>query len=182
MFLVLSIELACSGDHLINDTAAELAIFVGVLLVFAHVEIDATVGDIGVASVEDALHEGYLLHDVARGVRLDTGGQHVEALHGGMVAVGVVLRHLHGLELLEAGLLGNLVLTLIGIVLQVSHVGDIAHIAHLVAEVAKVAIDHIKGDGGTRVTQMAVAVNGGATDIHAHTALGNRLEEFLLPT
>ena len=50
-----------------------------------------------------------------------------------VVTVGVVVRDLHRLELLEPGLLGDLVLALVGVVLEVADVGDVAHVAHLVA-------------------------------------------------
>ena len=49
-----------------------------------------------------------------------------------MVAVGVVLRYLHGLQLLQTGLLGNLVLTLISIVLQMTYIGNITHIPYFI--------------------------------------------------
>ena len=50
-----------------------------------------------------------------------------------MVAGQVVLHHFHGLELLEACLLSDLVLSLISVVLEMPDVSDVAYIAHLVA-------------------------------------------------
>ena len=180
--LVLSVEFARGGQHLVDDATAQLTVFVCVLLVFAHVEVDAAVGDVGQACVEDALHEGYLLHDVAAGVGLDAGGQHVELVHGGVVAVGVVLRHLHGFQLFQTGFLCNLVLAFVGVVLQVSHVGYVAHVAHLVAKVLQVAEYHVEGDGWACMAQVGVAVDGRTADIHAHMSFIDWTEEFFLPT
>ena len=50
-----------------------------------------------------------------------------------MVAGQVVLHHFHGLELLEACLLSDLVLSLISVVLKMPNVSDVAYIAYLVA-------------------------------------------------
>ena len=50
-----------------------------------------------------------------------------------MVAIRIVLHHLHRLQLLQAGFLSDLVLALIRIVLQVTYVRDIPHVAHLIA-------------------------------------------------
>ena len=151
-----------------------------VLVVFAHVEVDAPVAHVGEARVEDFLHQLDLLDDVARGMGLDAGGQHPEGFHGQVVAVGVVLCHLHGLQLLQTGFLGNLVLAFVGIVFQMAHVGDIAHIAHFIPYVAQVAEEDVEGDGGAGMTQMGVAVHRGAAHIHAHISGRQRLEKFFL--
>ena len=70
---------------------------------------------------------------MARGVRLYARREHVERLHCSVIAVGVVLCYLHRLELFESCFLLNLVISLIGVVLQVANIGDVAHVAHLVA-------------------------------------------------
>ena len=103
------------------------------LVILLHVEVDRTVALVGKTVVENLLYELFLLDDVARGVRLDARREHVERLHGSVIAVGVVLCYLHRLELFESCLLLNLVVSLIGVVLQVANIGDVAHVAHLVA-------------------------------------------------
>ena len=95
-----------------------------------------------------------------------------------MVAQGVGLHDLHRLQLLQAGLLRNLVLPLVGVVLQVSHVGDVAHVAHLVAEVAEKFAQHVIGHARAGVAEMGVAIDGGTAYIHAHMAGVDRLEEL----
>ena len=148
-------------------------------VVLYHVKVYRPVGLVGITIVKDLLHELLLLNDVACGVRLDAWRQHVEFGHGSIKAVGVVLCHLHGFELFEACFLGYLVLALIGIVLKVSHIGDVAHIAHLVAKVLEVTEHEVKGDGGTGMAQMSIAINGGTAHIHAHMSGVDRGEQFL---
>ena len=109
-------------------------------------------------------------------MRLNAGGQHVEALHSGMVAVGIVLCHLHGFQLLQTSLLGNFVLAFVGIVFQMTHIGNVAHIAHLVAKVLQIAINHIERDGRTGVAQVAVTIYRRSADIHTHATFGQRTE------
>ena len=99
-----------------------------------------------------------------------------------MEAVGVVLCHLHGFQLFQACLLGYLILALVGIVFEMSHVGDVAHIAHLVADVLEVAEQEVEGDGGTGVAQMCIAINGGAANVHAHAARNDGAKQLFTAT
>ena len=95
-----------------------------------------------------------------------------------MVAVHIVLGHLHWLELFETGLLGDLVLALVGVVFQMAHVGDVAHIAHLVADMGKVAEHQVEGHGRTGVSEMGFTIDGRAADIETHVVGHDRGEEF----
>ena len=97
-----------------------------------------------------------------------------------MIAQGIGLHHLHRLQLLEAGLLCNLVLSLVGIVLQMSHVGDVAHVTHLVAQMPQQFEEHIVGNSRAGMAQMGVAVDGRSAHIHPHPALVNGPENLLL--
>ena len=178
--LLLAVEVAGGGEHLLNHAAAQAAVALEILVVFAHIEIDAAVAHIGITGIKDFLHQLNLLHHMAGGQRLDAGAQHVQLVHGLVVAVGVVLRHLHGLQLLQAGLLGNLVLAFVSIVFQVTHIGDVAHIAHLIAQMHQVAVQHIESDGGPGVAQMTVAIDGGTADIHAHVVGSEGFEKLFL--
>ena len=150
------------------------------LVVGLDVEIDAAVALIGKAVVQNLLHQLLLLDDMAGGVGLYRWAQHIECVHILVVAVGVVLRYLHGLQLLQACLLCNLVLALVGIVLQVAHIGNVAHIAHLIAQVLQIAEHEVEGDGRTGMAQMGVAIDGGAAHIHAHVGCVERLETLFL--
>ena len=88
-----------------------------------------------------------------------------------MVAGQVVLHHFHRFELFEACLLRNLVLAVVGIMFEVTYVGDVADVAHLVAEVTEIAEKYVEGDCRTCVTEMAVAVDGRTADIHPDLSL-----------
>ena len=112
-------------------------------------------------------------------MRLYRWRKHIESLHSLMIAREVVLHHFHRLKLLEARLLGYLVLAVVGIMLEMPHIGDVAHIAHLVAEMAQIAEEDIERYGRTRMSEMAVAINGGAAHIHAYTPLVYGLERLL---
>ena len=111
-------------------------------------------------------------------MRLDAGRQHVQRLHSLVVAVFVVLHHLHRLQLLQPCLLGYLVLPLVGIVLQMAHVRDVADIAHLVAQVLQIAEQHVECDGRPSVPQMGVAIDRRTAYIHAHMAFVKGFEKF----
>ena len=150
-----------------------------VFVVFRRVEVYASVALVGVAVVDYLLYQLLLLYDMARGVRLNAGRQHVEGGHGVMVAVGVILRNLHRLELFQAGLLLYLVLALVGVVLKVAHVGDVAHVPYLISKVLQVTEKHVKRYRGAGVAQVRVAVNGRAAHVHSNVWSVQRLEAFL---
>ena len=145
-----------------------------ILIVFRHIEVDVAVAFVGITRVEDSLYVFNLFDDVTACVRFDAWRKHIERLHSFVVAVEVELHHLHRLELFEASLLGNF--ALVGIVFQVTYVGDIAHISHLITECGEIAIEHVESDGRTSVTEVRVAINGGTAHIHTHTSLVNRFE------
>ena len=99
---------------------------------------------------------------------LDRGAQHVQCIHILMVAIGVVLRNLHGLQLFQTSLLGYLVLALVSIMLQMANVCNVTHITHLVAQMLQITEQQIEGNSWTRMTQMGIAIDRRATHIHAH--------------
>jgi len=149
-----------------------------ILVILLDIEVDRAVALVGIAIVEDFLNQFLLLYDMTCGMRLDARRKHVQRLHGIMVAVGVVLRNLHWLQLLQACLLLNLVIALISIVLQMAHVGDVSNVANLVAQVLEIAEEYIEGDGRTRMTEMRIAIHSRATNIHAHIRCVERSESL----
>ena len=150
-----------------------------VAVVFRHVEVYVAVADVGVTRVENFLHIFNLLDDVSAGVRLNAWRQHIEGFHSLVVAQQIELHHLHRFEFLEASLLCNLVLAIVGIVLKVSNVGDVAHIAHLIAQMSEVAEKHVESDGRTSVSQMRVAIDRRTANIHAYASGVNGFERHL---
>jgi len=173
-----TIKSARSVLHVVEVATRENAVVV-LLVVLLHVEVDRAVALVCESVVENLLHELLLLDDVTRSVRLDAWRQHVQRFHSRMVAVGVILRNLHRFELLQTSLLLDLVVAFVGVVLQVTHVGDVAHVAHLIAEVLEVAEENVERDSRARMAQVWVAIDGRSADVHAHVRGVQRLEHFL---
>ena len=61
-----------------------------------------------------------------------------------------------------------------------SHVGDVADVTYFVAYVRQVAVEYVECYGRAGVAEMAVAVDGGAADVHAHSFGVQRFECFFL--
>ena len=172
-----SVEFAAGVDDIVEVAPGEDAVGV-FLVVLLDIEIHAAVALVGEAVVEDFLDKLLLFDNMSGGMWLDAGRQHIEGLHGLVVAVGIILCYLHGLELFEPCFLGYLVIAVVGIVLQVSYVGDVAHIAHLISQVLEVSEHQVEGDSGSGVSQVWVAINGGSTHIHPHVGCMEWLERF----
>ena len=178
-FLSHAVEFAAGVLDILQCTAGEYAVSV-FFVVGLYVEVDGSVRLVCEAVVEDLAHQFLLFDDMSGGVGFYAGWQHVECLHGLVVAVGVILRYLHGLQLFQAGFLLYLVIALVGIVLQMSHVSDVTHIAHLVTQMLQVAEQDVKRDGRAGMSQMWIAIDGGSADIHADMRRVDGLEALLL--
>ena len=174
----LPVQFARVGHDILQIAAREAAVAV-FPVVFLHIEIDRPVRDVGEPVVENAPDQLDLLDDMARGVGLDRGRLDVERIHRPVVALRVVVRHLHRFELLEPRLLGDLVLALVGVVLQMAHVRHVAHVAHLVARSLQVAEQEVERHRRPGMPQVGIAVNGRSADIHAD-APGHEGFELLL--
>ena len=149
-----------------------------ILVILLDVEVDRAVTLVGIAIVQDFLNQFLLFDDMACGMRLNARREYVQRLHGIVVAVDVVLRNLHWLQLLQACLLLNLVVALICIVLQVAHVGNVSNVANLIAQVLEIAEEYIECNGRTRMTKMRIAIHSWATNIHAHVRNVERSESL----
>ncbi len=180
--LVLPLEVvAALGDEILDLAARQLAIHAVVGNEFGRVEIDRAIDHVGIAAVEDGLDHVDLFDDVAGSARLDAGRQHVEHAHHLVEAQRVALHDLHGLHLLQARLLGDLVLAAhVDVALEMPHIGDVAHVAHLVADVLQVTKNDIEADEGAAVAQVHVAVHRRTAYIHAHLAGHQRFERLFL--
>ena len=94
--------------------------------------------------------------------------------------VGVILGDLHDGLVLALGALEHLILALVGIGGQVSHVGDVHDAVHVVARVAQVFLQHVLHDIGAQVTDVGEVVHGGTAGVHLHMAGGVGLELLFL--
>ena len=142
-----------------------------------RIEIHGAVGFVGIPIFENILHHFYLFRDVAGSARLDAGWQCVENAHHVVETHGILLRHLHGLQLIEAGPFGHAVFA---VVEQVAYVGDVAHIAHAVADVQQIAINDIETDKSAAVAEVYFVINRRAADIHAYMAVLHGAKSFFL--
>ena len=149
-----------------------------ILVILLDVEVDRAIALVGIAIVQDFLNQFLLFDDMSCGMRLNARREHVQRLHGIVVAVGVVLRNFHWLQLLQASLLLNLVVALISVVLQVAHVGNVSNVANLIAQVLEIAEEYIECDGWSCMTEMRIAIHGRATNIHAHVRSVERSESL----
>ena len=178
--VALSVEVARPAKHVVEPTPGQDAVIVIPVVAF-HVEIDRTVADVSITAVENALHIGYLFDDMTGGERFDGGRKHPERTHGIVVTLRIVVSYFHGFQLLEPRLLRYLVFPLVGIVLQMAHIGDVAHVAHLVTERTQVAEQQVESNGRPCVPQVRVAIDGRAADVDAHMGRIHRFELLLAP-
>ena len=100
--------------------------------VYFDVEVDRTVALVGKTVVDNLLHQLLLFYDMPGGMGLDGRTQHIQCIHRSVVTVGVILGDLHRLQLFQSCLLGNFILTLVGIMLQMTHVGDVTYISYFI--------------------------------------------------
>jgi hypothetical protein len=98
-----------------------------------------------------------------------------------MIAVEVVLNDFHRLKLLEAGFFGDFVFAVIGVVFEMADVGDVSDVADFVSEMIKVPEKHVERNGGARMSEMRIAVYGGAADVEACQWSMERDEGFFFP-
>src|SRR5665647_1599127 len=95
-------------------------------------------------------------------------GGSIKPLHCLVKTVHVLLNHLHRLEMLLLRPAAYPVFSrFIDFVLKVPDVSDVAHIPDFISEVQQVSVQHIERYCRPCMTQMRLAVNGGAADIHA---------------
>ena len=180
VFVTLSVQAAGPFQGGLQRTSGQHSVIV-VPVVFLHVEIHRPVALVGVTGRQDGLDHLDLFDDMAGCPRFDGRRFRIQEAHRLVVALGIILHHFHGLQLLQAGFLGNLVLPFVRIVLQMAHIGDIAHITHLVAQVFQETEQDIVGNAGTGMAQVGVAIHGGAADIHPHMSFVDGFEQFLVP-
>ena len=151
-----------------------------VALELARIEVHIAASDIGIAGVEQLRDDLDIIVDQARCGLDDVGALDVELLAVGEERVGIELGDLHDGLVLALGALEHLVLALIGIRGQVSHVGDVHDAVYVVARVAQVFLQHVLHDIGAQVTDVGEVVHRGTAGVHLHMAGGVGLELLFL--
>ena len=164
---------------ILEGATRENAILI-VLIVFLDIEIYRTIAHISISVVKYLFYKLLLLNDMARSMRLNRWWQHIQLLHRRVEAASVVLCYLHWFQLLQSCLLGNFILTLVGIVLQVAYISDVAYIANLVSEVLQVSEQYVEGDGRTSMSQVGITIYGRSANIHSYMSWVNWLKSLFL--
>ena len=165
--LAYSCQLAALVFDILQRATRQDAILV-LLVIRLDIKVDRAIRLISKAVVHNLLHQLLLFDDVTCGMRLYRGTQTAQRIHSLMVSVGVVLCNLHRLQLFQTSLLGYLVLTLVGIVFQMAHVGDITHVPYFISQMLQITEHQIEGDGRTCMSQMRITIDRRSADIHTH--------------
>ena len=179
VFIFLSVQFPCVRLKVFQHASGKYPVVVLFVIRF-YVKIDRTVNFIGQSGIKDLLYQGYLFQDMSRGSGFDAGGQGIEFCHGLVVAYGVILYHFHGLELFQAGLARNLVFPRVGIVLEMSHIGNVPDITYLISQMPEQTHQYIVSNSRTGMSQVRVAIYGRAADIKPYVAGYKRFEFFFL--
>ena len=170
--------------HALADAHSQILLVVivedVVPLQLTGVEIHVAAGQIRVPSVDELGDDLDIVVNKA-----GSGLHHIRTLDVQLPAVlekrvGVILGDLHDGLVLALGALEHLVLALIGIRGQVSHVGDVHDAVHVVSGVAQVLLQHVLHDIGAQVADVGKVVHGGAAGVHLHMAGGVGLELLFL--
>ena len=179
-FLGLTVERTSRTQQFFDITTRKFSV-VMIFVVLLHIKVNRPFAHIGIAVFENLFYILDLFDDMPRSMRLDTGRQHIERLHRFVVAVEIKLYHLHRFELFETGFFRDLILSLIGIVFEMSHIGDIAHIAYLITDVFQVTEKQIKCNGRAGMTQMGIAIYRRTAHIHSRIGRIDRYEFLFTP-
>src|SRR5690606_17723583 len=164
--------------HEFFDIAAGENSVVMFAVVFGDIEIHRSIHYVSISFVEQRLDQLDLLNDMSGSCGFDVGGEDIELSHDLVKALGVLVHDFHGLEFFQARAFRNLILALVGVVLEVTDVGNVSDVANLVSEEAKVAGNHVKGEKCSDVSQVDVVIDGWSADIDSYVSRGDGLEGF----
>ena len=179
MFLVLAVQRTGRVQHILDITARKDTVIM-IFVVFLYVKINGAFAFVSISVVKNLLYQFDLLDDMARSMRFDAGRKHVEGLHRLVVTVQVELHYFHRLQLFQTGFLGNFVFTFIGIMFQMTYVGNVAYITYFVSYMCKITEQQVECDSRAGVSQMRIAIDRRTTDIHAYVGFMQRDKLFLL--
>ena len=148
------------GRHIFQTTMGQLAVFGKTIHRIIHISIHGVRELFGFELVDEGNH----LRDVLGCAWLMRRRQAAEGLHVGVEGLNIHFGQLFGRDASLIGTVDNFVV----------HIGEIAHKRHLVTGELEVTIDDVKGDQGTRMTNMGTVVYRYPTHIHAGFARRER--------
>ena len=150
-----------------------------VLFQLRRVKIHVSAGKISVARVHQLLNDPDIFVNIVRRGLHNVRPLDVQLPAVGEKRVGVILRDFHHGLVLAARALEHLVLALVGVAGQVTHVGNIHHALHVVADVAQILFQNVFHDIRTQVADVRKMVHRRPARIHLHDVRMIGLEFFL---
>ena len=147
-FLTLSVEVTCRFEHILYIPSGKFSVMM-FFVVFLHIKINRPFTYIGISCIKDFLSKFNLFHNMSGGMRFNAWRQHIKGLHRFMVAIGIILHHFHWLQLIQPCFFGYFILSRIGIIFQMPHIGNIPYITDFIPQMHEVPEQNIKGNGRT---------------------------------
>ncbi len=145
----------CTGFHVFWITAGKLSI----IFKRFNGKIDITAFHmIGLILVNQHLDKFYNMSDMPSRLGFNGGTKHIECVHFIMEFINIFLCNRRTLFPGLIGFFNNFII----------HIGKISDIFHGIAQLGKPAIDRIKHDNRTCMTDMTGIINGRPAHIHAH--------------
>src|SRR5260221_553464 len=132
-FLILAVKVTTAFHQIFNVAARKNSIVIG-LIVFFYIKINGAIHFISQPKLDQFFCDVDLLNDMPRGRRLNARWKDIEYPHYCVEIFGVSFYDFHRLELLEAGLLPDFILTFIGITFQVTNIRDVSNVPNFIAE------------------------------------------------
>ena len=170
--------------HALTDAHRQILLVVivedVVPLQLGGVEVHVAAGHIGIALLQQAGDDLDIVIDEAGSGLHHVGALDVQLLAVGEKRIGVVLGDLHNGLMLAPSALEHLILALVGVGGQVSHIGDVHDAVHVIAHVAQVLLQYVLHDVGAQVADVGKVVHRGAAGVHLHMAGGVGLEFLFL--
>src|SRR4030042_3459472 len=132
-FLFLSFKLPRTGLKFLKDTSREFPVFVFFAILY-YVKIDRTVNLISIIILNQTLNKFLLFNNMAGSSWLNGRLKGIQLIHIPVECVHIILYHLHWFKMFEPGSFFNLILTLIGIIFEMSDISNIPDIPDLISE------------------------------------------------
>ena len=152
--------------EVLNGLVGEFSVVGKLLRAVVHIPVHR----IGIALVDEGLDQVDDLGNVLRGLGVDGGVPHPQAVGVLEVLLDVLLGNGLGCGALLVGPVDDLVV----------HVGEVLHEGHLVPPVLQVPAQHVEEDHGPGIAHVDVVVDRGAAAVHLHLSRGDGDELLLL--
>ena len=133
-------------------------------------EIDAVVGNVGMALVDEVLRDANHVIDVFRASRVNIGPKDVQSVHVLIVSIDVLLHESLPVPIKLVGTMDDFVI----------NVGEVLDIVDIVAAGFKPPMNQVKSEVATGVSEVTAIVHGHAAHVHGHLPRFKRGEVHLL--